>query len=237
MGETPKNDRRRVLAAGAAALAAPELGSADPACVPDGAGPNAEYLPNVTVVTHEGRRALFYNDLLLRGTVMVNFMRIADEETSGVTANLARVQPYLGERLGRDVFLYSITTDPENDTPRALAEFARKHEVRSGWLFLTGAIEDLDQLRSRFFVDGGRPAGHAHHAPSEDCSLGMIRYGNESIGIWGAMPHRAEPEWIASRIDWITPKKVGSGPARRRGPVPGGPFPGAVASPKGVGNV
>jgi protein SCO1 len=246
MGDSKQHDRRRLLAAGAAAgaavgadalpeLALPEL-DAGPACVPEGAGPNAgsprrganaTYLPNVVVVTHEGRRALFYNDLLLGKTVLVNFFSIAGEPATGVTANLARVQPHLGERLGRDVFFYSITTDPERDTPAALADFARRHGARPGWLFLTAEPEDLDALRGRFFVDAGMPAGH--HGAAEDCSVGMVRYGNESIGLWGAVPHRAEPDWIARRIDWITPKSPAAGPPRRRGPVPGDPFPGAVA--------
>src|SRR5215218_6370077 len=112
-------------------------------------GPYSQYFPNVVVVTHEGRRALFYNDLLRGKTVLVNCMSIANDAAYPVTENLARVRRLLGERAGRDVFIYSITVDPVRDTPRALAEFAARHGVGPGWLFLTGTSETIDTLRGR----------------------------------------------------------------------------------------
>lgn len=224
-----RSDRRRVLAAGAAALpelVVPALGAPDAGdCRAPGSGPNAGYLPNVVLLTHEGRRVRFYDDLLLGRIVMVQFMSIAGEPATRATENLARAQAFLGGRLGRDVFLYSLTTEPERDTPEALARFAEQRGARPGWLFLTGEPADLALLRGRFFVDGGHPTGH----PTADCSLGLIRYGNESLGLWGSVPCRAEPDWIARRIDWVSPRQAGAGPHRRRGPVPGYPFPGAVA--------
>src|SRR5215204_4055415 len=137
-------DRRRMLAqlaAGAAALPAVALGAEDSPpceCAPPRNGPYADYFPNVVVHTHEGRRALFYNDLLRGKTVLVNCMSVAGEALHHATANLVRVQRLLGGRVGRDVFLYSITVEPERDTPRALAAFAEGQGVGPGWLFLTG---------------------------------------------------------------------------------------------------
>lgn len=221
-----ENDRRQILAAGAAALPELALGGLDTSCVRPGRGPNAEYFPNAVLVTHERQRVLFYDDLLAGKIVLVTFMSIAGEARTRVTENLSRVQPYLGDRLGRDVFMYSLTTDPENDSPDALRAFAKRHGARPGWLFLTGAPGDLAELRGRFFHDAGH-RGHSH--PGEDCSLGLVRYGNEAAGIWGGVPGRAEPEWIARRLDWVTPKKAAAGTPRRRGPVPGAPFPGAIA--------
>src|SRR5215212_6191681 len=136
-------DRRRMLlqlAAGATALPAVALGADDSSCecAPPRNGPYSDYFPNVVVHTHEGRRALFYNDLLRGKTVLVNCMSIANDAAYPVTENLARVQRLLGERAGRDVFIYSITVDPVRETPRALAEFAEAHGAGPGWLFLTG---------------------------------------------------------------------------------------------------
>src|SRR5215212_6196926 len=107
-------------------------------CVRPPSGPYSQYFPNVVVVTHEGRRALFYNDLLRGRVVLVNCMSIANDAAYPVTENLARVQRLLGERAGRDIFIYSITVDPVRETPRALAEFAEAHGAGPGWLFLTG---------------------------------------------------------------------------------------------------
>jgi len=221
-----ESNRRNVLAGGAAKL----LEGAESLlaeCQRPARGPNAGYFPNVVVVTHEKQQALFYDDLLRGRTVMVHCFSIAHDAHYPVTANLAKVQDHLGDRLGRDVFLYSLTTDPENDTPEALARFARRHGARRGWLFLTGRPDDMALLRQRFF-DHGRGV---HHDFVRDCSLGLLRYGNESVGLWGAVPTKSDPEWIARRLDWILPRETLAGAPRRRGPVPGSPFPGAVVDP------
>jgi protein SCO1/2 len=218
------------LAAAAAAVPSVALGaqsqathtrerdSSDCECERPHNGPYAGYFPNVVVVTHEGRRALLYNDLLRGKTVLVNCMSIANESVYPVTENLARVQRLLGERAGRDVFMYSITVDPEHDTPRVLAEFAEKHGVGPGWLFLTGPMDTFAMLRGRFFADVG---AHAHsHGPARDCSLGLVRYGNEAVGLWGSVPAKTEAEQIVQRLSWVTPRDPVQGTPRRRGPVP-----------------
>ena len=227
-------DRRTMLAqlaAGAAAfpsagLGAPAQGahvqhahdSSDCGCARPRNGPYAGYFPNVVVVTHEGRRALFYNDLLRGKTVLVNCMSVANESVYPVTANLARVQRLLGERAGREVFMYSLTVDPERDSPRVLAEFADRHGVGPGWLFLTGTPDTIGLLRARLFADAG---GHTHgHGPKRDCSLGLVRYGNEAIGLWGSVPAKTDPEWIVRRLSWVSPRERASDTPKRRGPTP-----------------
>ena len=220
-------DRRRMLArlaAGAAALPAVALGAEDSSCecAPPRNGPHAEYFPNVVVHTHEGRRALFYNDLLRGKILLVNCMSIAGEPLHRSTANLLRVQRLLGGRAGRDVFLYSITVEPERDTPRALAAFAEAQGVGPGWLFLTGKPDVIHALRERLFADRAAPRqtqGHAHGAPREDCSLGLVRYGNEAVGLWGSVPSQTEPEWIVRRLSWVESRKAPTGQFKRRGPT------------------
>jgi protein SCO1/2 len=229
-------DRRRILtrlAAGAAALPSLALGAEDPSCecAPPRGGPHSEYFPNVVVHTHEGRRALFYNDLLRGKTVLVNCMSVAGESQHRPTANLLRVQRALGERVGRDVFIYSITVEPERDTPRALAAFAEAQGVGDGWLFLTGKPDVIHALRERLFADRAAPeqtprrsqghaAGHAHNPAREDCSLGLVRYGNEAVGLWGSVPAQTETEWIVRRLSWVESRKPPAGPFKRRGPAP-----------------
>jgi protein SCO1/2 len=228
-------DRRRMLtrlAAGAAALPAVALGAEDSSCecAPPRNGPYAEYFPNVVVHTHEGRRALFYNDLLRGKAVLVNCMSIAGESLHHSTANLVKVQRLLGSRAGRDVFLYSITVEPERDTPRALATFAEAQGVGPGWLFLTGKPDVMHALRERFFADHAMRNHTRGHGPArEDCSLGLVRYGNEAVGLWGAVPAQTEPEWIVRRLSWVESRRPPAGPFKRRGPS-------AAAAPAAPGN-
>jgi protein SCO1 len=237
-------DRRSVLAglagvaAGAAAAALPGLaraGSPAPA-LPTTAGPEPapscgitpELFPGIVVETHEGRRARFYEDLVRGKTVMIHFTSVASEAAYPVLANLARVQACLrdscGDRLGRDVFLYSITLDPEHDTLRALRQLAAHHGAGPGWLFLTGEPAAIGLLRARLFAHDG--VGHVHSAgPVEDCSRGLVRYGNAAVGLWGSVPAKADPQQIAARLAWVQARpapatEVAAGPPRRRGPVP-----------------
>ena len=187
------------------------------ACVRPANGPNAGYFPNAVVVTHEGRRALFYDDLLRGKTAIVHFFSTRDAAAPRLAANLARVQPYLGARLGRDVFLYSLTTDPLHDTPAVLEAFAAGVEARPGWLFLTGEPASMELLKARMFSGSG---GHHHDSSAEDCSLGMIRYGNEAVGLWGSAPASSPPETIAQRLSWVMTRPAAKGGFQRRGPTP-----------------
>src|SRR6187549_2736208 len=139
MGDATMKDRREVIAAGAAALPGLALGlPAAEDCARPARGPDAHRFPNHVVVTHEGFRALFYDDLLAGKTVLMHCMSLATEPTYHTAEKLARVQRLVADRLGRDLFFYSLTVDPERDTPQALKAFAARHGAGAGWLFLTG---------------------------------------------------------------------------------------------------
>lgn len=224
---TNRRDVLTHLAAGAAAMPTvalktagatlPQAVSPPPACdcVRPPGGPYADYFPNVVVHTHDNRQALFYNDLLRGKVVMMHCMSVAYDAVYPVTDNLVRVQHLLGDRMGREVFIYSLTVDPEHDTPRVLRTFADRHGVGPGWLFLTGAPGIIQALRRRLFAH----ADGSHHAPVQDCALGLIRYGNEAVGLWGSVPAKTEPEWIVQRLSWVATRPLPVGPPRRRGPV------------------
>ncbi len=110
----------------------------------------ADYFPNVRLTTHEGDAVRFFDDLIKDKVVVINFMYTSCPDVCPLeTAKLAELQAILGDRVGRDVFLYSITIDPKIDTPLVLREYAERYGARPGWQFLTGAdvaalIEYLD---------------------------------------------------------------------------------------------
>jgi len=180
-------------------------------------GPYAHHIPNVVVRSHDDRNALFYNDLIRGKTVMINCIATNNEQSLRACANLARVQDVLGNRLGRDLFMYSITVDPEHDTPRVLKAFAEKHRAKPGWMFLTGERAVIELLRSRLF---SQVEHNASHYQIEDCSLALIRYGNEAVGLWGSVPAKNDPMSIAKRLSWIESAGATVRPLRRAGPPP-----------------
>src|SRR5215831_20940158 len=74
------------------------------------------HLPNLPLLTHEGKRVLFYDDLVKGRVVTLNFFFAnCDEICPLVTANLAKVQKLLGDQVGRDIYMYSFTLKPEED--------------------------------------------------------------------------------------------------------------------------
>ncbi len=132
------------------------------------------------------------------------FYAQCDEICPRVTANLVKVQKLLGDRVGRDIFMYSITLKPEQDTPQAMRDFMEMHGVRPGWTFLTGAPDDMELLR--------RKLGFTYPDPEIDKDkaqhIGNVRYGNEPMALWAACPGQANPEWIVESISWVDRAKL-----------------------------
>ena len=160
------------------------------------------FMPNVPLVTHTGRHVRFYDDLIRDRTVLLNFFLVqcTDGACPTATANLRRVQDLLGERMGRDVFFYSITLTPTRDTPRILKAYADNFDVKPGWLFLTGRPADIEHLR--------RSMGIVDADPRRDRDVnnhvGMGRYGNDRLDRWGGISLTTSPQHIASTFKWLS---------------------------------
>ncbi|HIK59316.1 MAG TPA: hypothetical protein EYF98_01335 [Planctomycetes bacterium] len=95
-----------------------------------------------------------------------------------------KVQEALGEKLGSEIFMYSITLDSDFDTPEVLKEYAKAHGAESGWTFLTGDFDDIEHLRHRlgaYDLDPIIDADKTQHA-------GILVFGNEPKGRWCALP-------------------------------------------------
>jgi protein SCO1/2 len=158
------------------------------------------YFPNVVLRTQDDKPVRFYDDLVKDKAVTINFFFAKCEEICPlVTANLAKVQRLLGDRVGRDLFMNSISLKPEDDTPAKLKAYAEMHGARPGWTFLTGAPADVELLR--------RSLGFINPSAKVDKDLnqhiGNVRYGNEPLMLWAACPGQARAEWIVESVSWI----------------------------------
>src|SRR6476469_2222290 len=64
------------------------------------------HLPNVPLVTHDGRRVRFYDDLVKVKKVVLTFVSSrAPRESDRVTQSLGAIQNLFGSRVGQDMFL------------------------------------------------------------------------------------------------------------------------------------
>ena len=106
---------------------------------PKGSPWGADYFPNVELTDQDGKTVKFYDDLIKDKVVAINFIYTHCGDTCPAeTASLRQVQKLLGDRVGKDIFFYSISIDPDHDTPKVLKEYADKFHAGPGWRFLTG---------------------------------------------------------------------------------------------------
>ena len=161
-----------------------------------------EWFTNVRLRTHDGRTVRFYDDLLEGKIILVNFFFTScDGICPLMTDNLVRVQELLGPRVGRDIFMYTISLQPIFDTPEILRAYADSRGVRPGWLFLTGEPRDVEILRGRLgFVDSD---------PVLDADLeqhiGSVRVANEPLHRWAMSAALADPEVIVRTVSRVIP--------------------------------
>jgi protein SCO1/2 len=162
------------------------------------------YFPDVVLQAHDGRELRFYEDLIRDRVVTLNFMYVncADGICPITTHKLLHVQKQLKPRVGRDIFMYSITLDPEHDTVAALKKHARAHGTGPGWLFLRTSPEDTELLRRKLGFSSRDPEVDA----KKENHAAMIRYGNEPRQLWAMTNGFARPEAIARAVRWVAEK-------------------------------
>ena len=159
----------------------------------------ANYFPNVILTTHDGQKVRFYDDLIKGKIVAIDLIYTTCKYACPLeTARLAQVQKLLGDRVGRDIFFYSITIDPENDTPEVLKAYAEKFHAGPGWTFLTGKQEDIDLISKKLgLYTEPDPANKDGHTPS-------LVVGNETTGQWMRNSATDNAGFLARTIgDWM----------------------------------
>ncbi len=167
---------------------------------PPGSPWGADYFPNIPLVTQDGKTVHFYDDLIKDKVVAISFIYTHCGDTCPLeTAGLRQVQKLLGDQVGKDVFFYSISIDPEHDTPKALKEYAKRFNIGPGWTFLTGTKTDTTLLRKKLGL---------YREETETKKLGehnvSIMIGNEATGQWMKRSPFDEPKMLA----WLLGRKL-----------------------------
>jgi protein SCO1 len=153
----------------------------------------ANYFPNVALTTQNGTTVRFYDDLLKGKVVVVDLIYTHCKDSCPLeTARLAQVQKLLEDRMGKDVFFYSISIDPERDTPEVLKAYAEKFHAGPGWLFLTGRQEDIDLISKKLGLYSPDWSRDGHRA--------SLMVGNVPAGQWMRNPATDNPRLLAVRI-------------------------------------
>lgn len=153
------------------------------------------YFPNVPLTTQDGVTVHFYDDLIRGKIVAIDLIYTHCIDSCPLeTARLAQVQKMLGDRVGKDIFFYSISIDPDNDTPGELKAYAEKYHAGPGWLFLTGKKEDVELISKKIgLYSAPNPRNRDGHTPS-------LLLGNEATGQWMRNAALDNPRFLAIMI-------------------------------------
>lgn len=151
----------------------------------------ASYFPNLVLLTQDNQPVHFYDDLLKGKIVVINFIfTTCTGICPPMTANLAKVQSYLGDHVGREVNFISISVDPATDTPAEMKKYAARFKANPGWYFLTGSKENLDQVLRKL---GGYVEDKGDHST-------RLIIGNEATGEWVKVFAMSKADEIANII-------------------------------------
>jgi protein SCO1/2 len=133
------------------------------------------YLAKLSLVDQNGRRVDLYDDLIKNHTVVLNsFFASCTGSCPVMARTFLHLQNKLGDRVGKDVILVSITVDPENDTPEKLKAYAEKIGAKRGWYFLSGSREEVDAALGKL----------GQYAEIREAHKNIIIAGNDRTGLW-----------------------------------------------------
>jgi protein SCO1/2 len=133
-----------------------------PALTPAAGAGARSAIPDVKLLDQEGREVRFYSDLLRGRVVAINFIYTTCTTICPRQGQSFReLQARLGARLGKDVLLISITSDPEADTPERLKAWAARFDAKPGWTLVTGERSEVDRLVKALTGDIARTGEHS----------------------------------------------------------------------------
>lgn len=155
------------------------------------------YFPDVSVVTQDGKTLRFYDDLIKDKVFVISFLYTSCRDICPLAAaRLAELQEKLGDSMGRDVHFYSISIDPETDTPVRLKQYADTFGAGPGWLFLTGRLDDIQAIRHKLGDRGKVLSEHRNE----------ILLGNGWTGEWARNNVLGDLDSVAIAVRGMDPK-------------------------------
>ena len=159
----------------------------------------ADYFPNVPLVNQDGKTVHFYDDLIKGKSVVLDMIYTHCVDSCPLeTARLVQVQKILGDKVGKDVFFYSITIDPKRDTPKVLKQYAETYHVGPGWTFYTGKPADIELIAKKLgLYSDPDPENRDGHQPG-------VLIGNEPSHQWMLDAATDNPKFMSIMItDWL----------------------------------
>ena len=156
--------------------------------------PAHKYFTDVPLIDQDGKELRLYSDLIKDKVVIINSMFTScNSVCPPMTLNLQRIQDWLGDRLGKDVVIISLSVDPAVDSPQVLKEFAKKYKAKPGWHFLTGKKENLEFALRKF----------GQYVESRDDHYTLMLIGNDRTSLWKKALGMARPDALIEIVESV----------------------------------
>jgi protein SCO1/2 len=161
---------------------------------PAALSPAHQYFSDIILVSQDGEMMRLYSDLL-RGKVVVisAFFASCKGSCPIMMATFASLQEWLGERLGTQVHLLSVSVDPQTDTPAKLKAYAEQLKAKPGWYFLTGEKRQVEQALYKL----------GQYVEYKEDHSNLIIIGNETTGLWKKALGLASTEDIIKVVESV----------------------------------
>lgn len=155
-----------------------------------------------TLVDRDGRELRFVSDVIGENIVVMDFVYTTCTTVCPVlSAIFGQVQKGLGERLGTDVHMVSVSVDPGRDTPERLKAYAAGLKARPGWVWLTGDKTSIDKVLR----------GLGAYTPDFEDHPSMILVGDARSGTWKRFFGFPGPDKILAAVEELeTARQVAS---------------------------
>ena len=153
-----------------------------------------KYFTDVELVDQNGEKVRFYSDLLAGKVVIINsFFASCNGSCPVMSGTFRKIQAALGDRLGRDVHLISISVDPETDTPAQLRKFAGQAKAQPGWHFVTGDKKNVNQALYKLGL----------LTETKESHTAIVLIGNEPKGVWKKAFGLAAPDDVVKLVQEV----------------------------------
>jgi protein SCO1/2 len=162
------------------------------------ADPAPAHIPDINVVDQNGKPHHFYSELVRGKVVVINFVyTTCTTICPPLGATFGKLQKNLGQKLGKDVFLISISVDPVTDTPTRLRAWGAQFGAKPGWTLVTGEKTELNRLLRVLGADTASPESHSPLVliVNDKAALWKRVYG---LGASSALMHSIEQMIVAS---------------------------------------
>jgi len=157
-------------------------------------------LPEVRLVDSTGAPRLLGKEVIGSRLAIVDFIYTSCTSVCPVlTSVLGLVQDQLGDRLGTEVAMVSVSIDPATDTPARMKDYAARFGARPEWAFLTGAKPEIDRLLAHAGVHAPNPADHTP----------VVLVGDPARNAWVRLYGMPSPEQIRAALDGVAQGRGG----------------------------